>query len=174
MEKENRDFEQFPAEKKQIRYEESPELIFFDVDEVSEEADFIRVDDLFAMDPEAELPLVGAVSFTLFPRKSVDLISGRMSRLIQRTLPLCAARFEKALEKVRVRPKFVQWQIELTAPDEAENVAKGFRDALEDQIRANRGKQDTEAFWSPNCFVCPVDKEFSDEVIVSIAAKYQL
>ena len=173
-EPDDRGIEQFPVEKKQIRFEEPPELIFFDVDEESEEAEFIRVDDLFAMEPETGLSLTGLMAFTLFPRKKENVLSSHMSRLLQRTLILSAAHFEKTLEKVRVRPQFLQWQIELTDVDKAEEIAGEFRDALEAQVQTNRKGPDTEPFWSPNCFVCPVDKEFSDEMIVKIAEKYQI
>ena len=48
------EIERFPAEKRQIRFEEPPELIFFDVDETEEEAEFISVDDLFRITEEAK------------------------------------------------------------------------------------------------------------------------
>ena len=44
---EDRGIEQFPAEKKELPSNEPPELIFFDTDGYPEEAEFIRVDDLF-------------------------------------------------------------------------------------------------------------------------------
>lgn len=63
----DRDFEKFPVEKKQIRCEEPPELIFIDVDEDQDEADFIRVDDLFSSEDTSEQKMNGKVIFTLFP-----------------------------------------------------------------------------------------------------------
>lgn len=173
MEKNDPEIEQFPVEKRQIKYEEPPELIFFDVDDEGEEADFIRVDDLFAMESGEETALTGPVAFTLFPRRSGELISSRLSRLIRRTLMLSAARFERPLLKTRVRPQFAQWQIELTDSDSAEDLVRAFRDDLEYQVRSSRGEVTNAYFWSPNCFVCPTDKEISDEVIVRVASSYQ-
>ena len=58
--KNNDEFEQFPAEKKEIRNNEPPELIFFDADGYPEEAEFIRVDDLFREEAGAAGKLTGS------------------------------------------------------------------------------------------------------------------
>ena len=169
----DRDFERFPVEKKQIRFEEPPEMFFFDVDEDVEEAAFIRVDDLFADDPEIASKLTGKLTFTLFPRRSEDLVDSRMSRLIHRTMILTGIRVERPLEKIRIRPVFVQWQIELFDNDEPEQLAKDFRAGLEELIHEQKRISQENRFWSDNCFVSPADQEIPDETIIRVAKKYQ-
>ena len=169
----DQEIEQFPAEKRRICYEEPPELIFFDVDGETEEADFIRVDDLFTMDKQNQTPLSGHLTFTLFPQISGKLIDSRSSRLIHRSLVLTALRLQHPLEKVRVRPRFVQWQIELNEKDKADELAREFRDDMEDQILSIQLSDKIERFWSNNFFVCPIEKEIPDETIIKIAADYQ-
>lgn len=166
MENTDHDFEQFPAMKKQIRQEEPPELIFFDVDEYSEEADFIRVDDLFREEAGAAEKLTGWLTFTFIPKKSENLINSRISRQIQRCLLMSAVRLERPLDKVRIRPRFVQFQTELRADDPTEVIAREFRDDLEDTVCFSHVYQNKERFWSANCFVSPADRDFSDEFIV--------
>ena len=166
MENADRDFEQFPVRKKQIRQEEPPELIFFDTDEYSEEADFIRVDDLFREEAGAAEKLTGRLTFTFIPKKSENLIGSRMARQIQRCLLLSAVRLERPLNKVRIRPKFIQFQTELESGDPVEEIAREFRDDLEETVRFSHTEQNKERFWSANCFVSPADTEFSDEFIV--------
>lgn len=174
MEKpEDRDIEQFPADKNQLPFSEPPELIFFDVDEYSEEAEFIRVDDLFREEAGSAGKLTGRLSFTFIPNKSEDLIDSRMSRLIQRCLMLSAVRLERPLEKVRIRPKFVQFRTELDTPDSAEEIAREFRADLEDAVRFSRTGQNKERFWSANCFVSPVELELSDEIIIQAASSFR-
>ena len=173
MKNQDREIEQFPVEKRQIRWTEPPELIFPDVDEDPDEADFIRVDDLFKMEAGQTEKLTGRLSFTFFPNKKGDVIGSRLSRLIRRSLLLCAVRLEKSLEKVRVRPKFVQFRVDLGDPDAAEEIAREFRNDLEDQMVFMRKDQNEERFWSSSCFVCPVDKDFSDDSILRIAASFQ-
>ena len=174
MEKsEYRGIEQFPAEKKEIQSNEPPELIFFDVDEYSEEAEFIRVDDLFREEAESAGKLTGRLSFTFIPKKSEDPIGSRMSRLIQRCLLLSAVRLERPLEKIRIRPKFVQFRTELNTPDSAGEIAREFRDDLEDTVRFSRTDQNEERFWSANCFVSPVELELSDEMIIQAASSFR-
>ena len=163
---EDNGIEQFPAEKRHISFEEPPELIFFDADEYSEEADFIRVDDLFREEAGTAEKLTGRLIFTFVPKKSENLISSRMARQIQRCLLLSAVRLERPMDKVRIRPKFVQFQTELGSDDPAEKIAREFRDDLEDVIRSSHSDQNKERFWSANCFVSPADAEFSDEFIV--------
>lgn len=165
--------ELFPVEKKEIRYDEPPELIFFDADGYPEEAEFIRVDDLFREEAGSAGKLTGRISFTFIPKKSEDLIGSRMSRLIQRCLMLSAVRLERPLEKVRIRPKFVQFRTELDTPDSAAEIAREFRDDLEDTVRYSRKDQSEERFWSANCFVSPVELELSDEMIIQAASSFR-
>lgn len=167
------DIEQFPVVKRQIRYEEPPDLIFFDVDEDTEEADFIRVDDLFADEPEFAQKLVGQLSFTLFPRRQGELIGSALSRQIHRSMVFSALRLEHPLEKVRIRPNFAQWQVSLSAEDDAERIAREFRDDLEELLRSVKHLKDEERFWSGNCFVSPIDREIPDEMIIRVAGYYQ-
>ncbi len=158
------EFERFPVEKKQIRREEPPELIFFDVDEYSEEADFIRVDDLFRQ----EAALTGWLSFTFIPKRRDDLISSQMSGAIKRCLLLNAVRIEREIEKIRIRPQFVQFRIELQDSDSAEETAREFRDDLEAFVYTYRKDQNNARFWSANCFVSTADRDFSDETILQL------
>lgn len=168
-----RGIEKFPVEKRQIRYEEPPELIFFDVDEEQEEADFIRVDDLFATEIEPEQILIGKVVLTLFPNKDEDIIDSRFARLIQRSLILSGIRLQHLAGHIRVRPKFAQWQIELETADEVEPLIREFRTDLEDQTHSMKKIPAEERFWSVNCFVCPVHKYISDDIIIRAAAHYR-
>ena len=169
----DREFESFSAEKRQIRYEEPPELIFFDTDEDIEEAEFIRVDDLFSGETAAGSRLSGRLSFTLFPQKFGEIIDSRLSRLIRRMLILSAFRMQRPAVLVRVRPGFVQWQMDLDDSDEPELIAREFRADLELQLRGLKKMQPEERYWSLNCFVCPADKTLSDDTINRMAAVYQ-
>ena len=173
MEKKDLEIERFPVEKKQIRYEEPPELIFFDVDEDAEEADFIRVDDLFASEAEPLQKLTGSLSFTLFPAVPGVIIDSRMARSIHKNLILTSIRLDKPLEKVRIRPVFAQWQIEVLDDEEPESLIREFRADLEEFVHAAKKLSENERFWSDNCFVSPVDKEISDETIMRLAGIYQ-
>ena len=167
-----RDIEMFPVQKRQVRLEEPPELIFFDVDEDTDEAEFIRVDDLFASEAEPSRRLTGHLSFTLFPAGANVLIDRQLTKLIHRGLLVCCLRIGKPLEKVRIRPFFAQWQIELSPEDEAEQVAKEFRADLESLIHPYLRLPEEERFWSENCFISPIDKEIPDETIIRAAALY--
>ena len=149
---EDRGIEQFPAEKKELQSNEPPELIFFDTDGYPEEAEFIRVDDLFREEAGSAEKLTGRLSFTFIPKKDEDLIGSRMARLIQRCLLLCAVR---------------------DTPDSAEKIAREFRDDLEDTVRFSRKDQSEERFWSANCFVSPVELELSDEMIIQAASSFR-
>lgn len=169
----DQDIEQFPVVKRQIRYEEPPDLIFFDVDEDTEEADFIRVDDLFADEQEGYQKLSGQLSFTLFPRRQGELIGSALSKKIHRSMIFSALRLEHPLEKVRIRPNFAQWQVNLSAEDDAERIAREFRDDLEDLLRNVKKLKGDERFWSDNCFVSPIEREIPDEMIIRVAFSYQ-
>lgn len=168
----NDEIEQFPAERKRFRFEDPPDLIFFDTDEEAEEADFIRVDDLFAAAPETAEKLTGRLSFTLFPRKAGNLITGRLSKTIHRTMILTALRLQHPLEKVRIRPAFAQWQIELSEDDEPLQFAQEFRADLEEVITGFRDGAEA-PYWSNNCFVSSIDREINDETIIRVAEYYQ-
>ena len=170
----DRDIEQFPVVKRRLRPEDPPELIFFDVDEDTDEAEFIRVDDLFRAEADSGGQLIGRLSFTLFPRGEDTLIDTQLSKLIHRALLICCLRIGKPLEKVRIRPSFAQWQIELTEEDEAEQIARAFRADLERQIHPFLHLPEEERFWSENCFVSPIDKEITDETIIRAAALYRV
>ena len=151
--------------------EDSPELIFFDPDDLAEEAEFIRVDDLFRREPEAVL--FGPVFFTLFPRRAGTFLSGRLSRLFRRTLVLTGMQMEKAPERIRIRPMFLQWRTELSAVDDAGTVAGKFRADLESQADLFQDLQDGERFWADSCFVCPENERLTDEMINRMVARFQ-
>ena len=166
-----REFERFPAERQRIRLEDPPELIFFDVDEDSEEADFIRVDDLFRGGDDAETR--GPFCLTLFPRRSGQILSGRISRVIRRTLYLSALRLNCTVSAVRVRPYFVQLLAEPGTEDTAETLAREFRADLELQMNNLCGLPEGLRFWSDNCFVWMADTQIDDEKVNSMISLYR-
>lgn len=168
-----KDIEKFSIEKQSIRAEEPPELIFFDVDDVSEEADFIRVDDLFRMEEEAAGKVAGPVWFTLFPRQSGQLLTVRLSRILRRTLYLSGIRLEKPAEKIRIRPGFAQWQLDLGDADDPKGLMREFRADLEAQAGMLLGYDGEKRFWADSCFICPENDRITDEVISRMAARYQ-
>ena len=167
------DIERFPIEKRSVHAEEPPELIFFDVDDVSEEADFIRVDDLFRLEGEASGKLIGPVWFTLFPRQSGQYLTARLSRIFRRTLILSGLRLEKPAEKVRIRPVFAQWRIDLGEEDDPEKLMREFRTDLEAQAGMLLGYDEEKRFWADSCFICPENDRITDEMISRMAARYQ-
>ncbi len=148
--------------------EEFPEMIFFDVDDEAEEADFIRLDELLEKEGELPRPLSGLVSFTFFPRKQGTYLDGRFSRLLRRTLILSAARMELALEKIRVRPLFVQWQAVISESDVPEKLAREIRADLETQAKAVLGLDENDHFWSNNCFAAPADADINDDEMIRL------
>ncbi len=165
------EIERFPAEKRQVRLEEPPELIFFDVDGESEEADFIRVDDLFRSD--VAIGPGDAVFMTLFPRSAEWILSGRISRVIRRTLFLSAAQLQCSVSGIRVRPHFVQWKAEPDEPVAPEFLARGFRTDLELQMNNLRGAKDGECFWSDNCFIWTAETMINDDKMNSMIELYR-
>ena len=167
------DIERFPAEKRQIRFEEPPEMIFFDVDEEAEEAEFIRVDDLFRLDAEDAQSLTGLTAYTFFPRKRGVFISGSFARLLRRTLVLLTSRFGTPTAKIRIRPRFVQWQIDLSEEDDPETLAREFRTELETQARNLLALEENDRFWSNSCLVSRGGEEPGDDLINRLAALVQ-
>lgn len=143
-------------------YDEMPDLIFFDPDDYAEEADFIRVDDLFR---ETGDEMRGPLLFTLFPQKSGRYLSARLSRLFRRTLLLTGMRIEKPAEKIRIRPLFVQWRIETGPEDDAAELVRAFRADLEAQADLFLDLREDEPFWSGSCFVCPERDRITDDMI---------
>lgn len=167
------DPEQFPIEKQSVNAEEPPELIFFDVDDVSEEAEFIRVDDLFRQEGEAIEKLSGLVWFTIFPRQSGQYLSAALSRILRRTLILSGIRMEKPAEKIRIRPVFAQWQIDLKETDDPEKLMREFKTDLETQAGILLGYDEDKRFWADSCFICPENDRITDEMISRLAVRYQ-
>ncbi len=163
--------ERFSAEKQQIRFEDPPELIFFDVDEDSNEADFIRVDDLFRDGDAGET--CSPFCLTLFPRCSGHILSGRISRVIRRTLYLSALRLNCTVSVIRVRPNFVQMLAEPGDGDTAETLAREFRADLELQMSNLCGLPEGLRFWSDNCFIWMADTQIGDEKINSMISLYR-
>ncbi len=167
------EIERFPIEKQSVGAEEPPQLIFFDVDDVSEEAEFIRVDDLFRMDGEASAKLSGPVWFTLIPRQSGRYLTARLSRIFRKTLILSGIRLEKPAEKIRIRPVFAQWQMDLDETDDPEKLMWEFRADLEAQAGMLLGYDGEKRFWADSCFICPENDRITDEMISRMAARYQ-
>lgn len=147
-----------------------PGLIFFEPDDIAEEAEFIRVDDLFR---EAGELLPGRLLFTLFPGRKGRYLSARLSRAFRRALLLTGMRLEKTPEKVRIRPLFIQWQLDLSAEDDAGAVAGAFRADLEAQADLLQDLPEGERFWSDSCFVCPENDLLTDEMINRLVTSYQ-
>ncbi len=163
-------FENITGEPEPDRTETFPEMIFFDPDDIAEEADFIRVDDLFRM--ENAVP-AGPVLFTMFPRRAGQYIAGPFIRVLQRTLILTGLRLERPAIKTRVRPRFVQWLSELSETDDAEALVREFRADLEIQADLYRDLEDGERFWADSCFVCPENDRITDDMISRMAARLQ-
>ena len=164
-------FERFPVEKQRIRSEDPAELIFFDVDDEGEEAEFIRVNDLFRL--ETDPGLGGSFFLTLFPRNPERVISGRISRLIRRTLYLSAAGLQCNISKVRVRPHFVQWLTEPGETNDPELLTREFRADLEFQMSSVTGLAQGEQFWSESCFMWFTDSQINDEKIDGMIELYR-
>ena len=151
-------------------YDEMPDLIFFDPDDCAEEADFIRVDDLFR---EAGDAMRGPLLFTLFPRKAGRFLSARLSRLFRRTLLLTGMRIEKPAEMIRIRPMFVQWRIETGPEDDAAELVRAFRSDLEAQADLFLDLREDEPFWAVSCFVCPENDRITDDMICTLILSRQ-
>ena len=164
-------FERFPAEKQRIRAEDPAELIFFDVDDEGEEAEFIRVNDLFRL--ETGPGSGGSFFLTLFPRSAERVISGKISRLIRRTLYLSAAGLQCRISKVRVRPHFVQWLTEPGETNDPELLTREFRADLEFQMHSVTGLAQEERFWSESCFMWFADSQINDEKIDGMIGLYR-
>ena len=167
------EFERFPIEKHSVRAEEPPELIFFDVDDVGEEAEFIRVDDLFRLEGDGLSKLSGHVLFTLFPRQSGRFLTERLSRILRKTLIMSGIRLEKPAEKIRIRPGFAQWQMDLNETDDPEQLMREYRADLETQAGMLLGYEGNRRFWADSCFICPENDRITDEMISRLAARYQ-
>ena len=167
------EFERFPIEKQSVRADEPPDLIFFDVDDVSEEADFIRVDDLFRLEGDGGSKLSGHVLFTLFPRQSGRFLTDRLSRILRKTLIMSGIRLEKPAEKIRIRPGFAQWQMDLNETDDPEQQMREYRADQEAQAGMLLGCEGNRRFWADSCFICPENDRITDEMISRLAARYQ-
>ncbi len=159
--------DKFPIKKTSIHYEEEPEMIFFAPDDEAEEAEFIRVDDLFEPEPDRNIIL------TLFPARRCTFIKGELARAVTRTLALTALRLERPAEDIRVRPLFVQWRVELEDGDTPEQIAREVRADLEVQARALLKLDDDTNFWSTACFIRPADREMTIAAIVKMIEEYQ-
>ena len=160
-------------EKDNVPAEDLPELIFFDTDDIPEEADFIRVDDLFRMETDSSPVKDDLFTFVLFPRKKETYISSRMALLIRRTLILSSVRLEVPLERIRVRPMFAQWQSVLTGEGLSEMIVRGVRTDLETQASLLRDAEEDSRFWAGSCFVYPAGKEYPDDYLNRLIGMYQ-
>ena len=141
------------------------DLIFFDVDDVPEEAEFIRVDDLFRRENKA---LSGPVLFTLCTNSNECRISGGLSRIFRRTLILSGFRLEKPVGTIRIRPAFAQWQLVLDPDDDPEWLAREFRKDLELQAQNLTGLSPEARMFAACCFVCPEHERINDDTIMKM------
>ena len=173
MRKKTDGIEKYPVEKRQIRAVEPPPLIFFDVDEDEEEAEFIRVDDLFKVIDPFIPDGNNSYTFTLIPRRKTQIIDSKTSRLIHKTMILTAFRLLHPIEKIRIRPMFVQWQLMLEEADDPEKIVREFRFDLENQFGNLLNYQNDESFLADTCFVCPTSANMTDSWICQMAETYQ-
>lgn len=165
------EIEEFPANKRQIFPEKKIDLIFFDVDEKQEEADFIRVDDLFRDNKLGDSKEI--FTFTLIPYKKDILINSHYSRIIHRSMILCSFRLNQKLLKIRIRPNYIQWDLSLDNSMKTEEIVREFRDSLELLLENLLNNKETKKFWADACFVCPSKKILTDEWISDMAVFYQ-
>ena len=165
------DIEPFPAVKQRMKPDDLSDMIFFDVDEESEEADFIRVDDLFRLEGTSET--AGPFFLTMFPKGADRIISEKTSRLIRRSLYLSAVRLGCSVSKVRVRPRFIQWFTEPAGDDDPEKLAREFRADLEFQMNNLCGLKNGERFWAGSCFMWSADSRVDDEKIRDMIELYR-
>jgi hypothetical protein len=163
--------EGFPGAGQYTGNEEFPEMFFFDVDDEAEEAEFIRLDELLEKEGEIPRPLSGLVSFTFFPQKQGTYIDARFSRLLRRTLILSATGMGLTLEKIRVRPLFVQWQTVISENDAPEKIAREIRADLETQTKAVLSLDESDHFWSADCFAAPADAKINDDEMIRLMKK---
>ena len=166
-------FEKFPVERRRIKLSSLLTMIFFDPEEAEpDEADFVLVDDLFKMEgtqsstepginfqkaiPNAG-PLIGPVVFTLIPRYCYQYITAPLSRRIRRALILTAKRYSLEINTTRVRPVFVQWEVEIPNGFDAVHLMQLFQKDLDAELHENSvwRRQDFEnaSFWSDNCLI---------------------
>lgn len=206
-------FDRFPARKRSTRTGVLPELALIDLRKNPEysplkkegppdEAEFISLDDLFAMaekndDPaeeadfisldelfnlagdassEAEAkrnaPLTGPVIFTLIPRHRYQFIDGTLSRVIRRCLMMTACEEGVKLLKTRIRPVFIQWQLELEDGMKAEQLVALFRLRLDEEIGAIH-HLNNESYWSDNCLIQPGTEEMTINHMMRFINTYQ-
>ncbi len=164
------EIEKFPIKKTAIRYEAEPEMFFFSPDEEAEEAEFIRVDDLFRLGEEAP---GRDIILTLFPARRFTFIRGAPAQAFKRTIALTALRLERPAEDIRVRPLFVQWRVELEPGDSPEQIAREIRADLEEQARVLLNINGERCFWSNACFIRPADRDITIAAVVKMIENYQ-
>ena len=178
--------EKFPTEKKQITFDEPPEMIFFDLDEDPEyepgEAQFIRVDDLLQIPPESseeETPeprkLTGRICFTLIPRRRCCFIDSRISPVIHRSIAMTALELNQDLLLTRVRPMFLQWELNLGEADDPLKIIGQYRRNLENEMRPYLMYEahSDEFFWADECLIRPAGESLSVNQMVRFINTYQ-
>ena len=160
-------------ENERIPDDELPELIFFEPDEQPEEAEFIRVDDLFRSVTDSEAECRGPFTFVLFPRKAGGYIGSRLARLIRRTMILFSARAEYPMDRIRVRPMYVQWQSDPGETGEPEAIVREIRTELETQAALLQNAEGDPRFWSGSCFVYRAENDMTDYELNRLIGSYQ-
>lgn len=165
------EIEKFPIKKTAVRYEKEPEMFFFAPDEEAEEAEFIRVDDLFGLEEE-EAPKRDII-LTLFPARRFTFIKGAAAQAFKRTIALTALRLERPAQDIRVRPLFVQWRVSLEPGDSPEQIAREIRADLEGQARVLLNINADRCFWSNACFIRPADRDITIAAVVKMIENYQ-
>ena len=160
-------------EKEQFPADDLPELIFFEPDDTPEEAEFIRVDDLFRLEPEAAEEDRGPFTFVLFPRRAGWFIGSKLALLIRRMMILRSLREDSPMEKIRVRPMFVQWQSDPGEDGQPEAIVREIRTELETQTALLRDTEEDAPFWAGSCFVYRAENEMSDSDLNRLIGSYQ-
>ena len=82
-------------------------------------------------------------------------------------------KLEKPAEKIRIRPGFAQWQMDLNETDDPEQLMREYRADLETQAGMLLGCEGNRRFWADSCFICPENDRITDEMISRLAARYQ-
>lgn len=202
----NTRIELFPVKKTQVKFCAPPEMIFFEPEEaVPDEADFIRLDDLFRIegvsisqtaqkDPasdkvspeQMEKPVTqqepstlnGPVTFMLIPRFRYQYVDAALSRIIRHSLIKRARTESKTLIFTRVRPLFIQWQLEITEGEDALRLMKAFRNDLDEEIQKyalkNPRREVPSPFWADDCMIQSAEESLSDTQLICFINRYQL
>ena len=77
------------------------------------------------------------------------------------------------MEKIRVRPMFVQWQSDPGENGQTEAIVREIRTELETQMALLRDTEEDNPFWAGSCFVYRAENELSDNDLNRLTGSYQ-